>query len=98
MSNLKNTLPGSQQIGTASWWLDPHVRSGPEYPAVPAGGRVIRLSLGRKSVNLSPVAQWANPFIYGVVGGTLRTWKFSNYKPDEQSYDEGLGKKRMTGV
>ena len=57
VNNLKNTLPGSPEIRTASWWhVGPFIRSGPEYPDVPTGESVIRLSLGRPLVNLSPVA------------------------------------------
>ena len=62
---LVNLLPVAQrtnvltpEIGSASWWhVDPYnIRSGPEYPAV-QGGSVIRLGLGRRLVNLLPVAQ-----------------------------------------
>ena len=39
VKNLISTLSGPPEIGTASWWhVDPYIRSGPEYPAVPGGG------------------------------------------------------------
>ena len=65
-NNLINNVPGPPEIGTASWWqVDPSVlvysiRSGPEYPDVPSGRSVTRLCLGRRLVNLSPVAQRTN--------------------------------------
>ena len=38
-----------------------YIRSGPaEYPAVPGGGSIIRLCLGRRYVNHLPVAQRIN--------------------------------------
>ena len=40
--------------------------------APPAG--VIRLSLGRRLVNLLPVAQRTNAFTNGVVGRTMGRW------------------------
>ena len=43
----------------------PYIRSGPEYAAVQGGEGVIRLSLGRRLVNLLPVAQRTNALTYG---------------------------------
>ena len=77
----KNTHPGPPEIGTAGWWhVDPYIRSEPEYPAV-----VICLSLGRRSVNLLPVAQRTNAFTNGrsilriLRMGLVPAWFFYEY-------------------
>ena len=66
--HLINTLPGSPEIvknfglGT---YVQPHTNT--KDPAVQKGGRVVRLSLGRRLVNLLPVAQRTNALANGVV-------------------------------
>ena len=48
VKNLMSVPPGPPEIGTASWrHVDPYIRSGPDYPAVPGGKCAVRLSLGR---------------------------------------------------
>ena len=73
MSNLKNTLPGSPEIGTACLVTRRrvYIRSGAEYPAVAGGESVVRLSLGRQLVHLLPVTQRTNALTYGVDGSCL---------------------------
>ena len=57
VKNLQNTF-GSPEIGTTCWW---HVGSYNSIRSVPGGESAMRLSLGRRLVNLLPVTQRTNP-------------------------------------
>ena len=72
VKNLKNTS-GSPEIGTTCWWqVDPYN----SIRAVPGGESVLRLSLGRRLVNLLPVAQrttaFTGTFPYGIYRSTTK--------------------------
>ena len=66
----------SEEIGKAGREI-PHPRVFPGLSTVAGAtsrGSVTRLSLGRRLVNLLPVAQRTNAFTNGVVGRTMGRW------------------------